>query len=613
MIIAVDTETTGTDFWHGCQAFMVQICDGESNYYWTGKVNPKDRSDVRWDEKDLDEIQGYLDSADRIVYHNAKFDVRALSLMGLDAELWDKIDDTIIMSHLVCSGESHALKYLAAKYLDYYNEEEKTLASQVKKARLEHKDWDIAKEGHKCFPALSSTTKRVSWWKMDYWLCPEECAEYGMADVEMTLLLYNMFTEVIEFNNKEEQYETRRQLLEPLYNMEDAGIHMYSTGVNGVEQIISESETIKTMLHKRIMKECHIQINIDLNNQEHQRFLLFEVLNLPIQFRSEKTQQPSVKREALESYIRQNPNNATVQHFNDYRQLDAEISKLKSYQKWRCPDGRIRSNMVITGTRETRQASWDPNVQNIKKSLRNIFGPEPGYVWLDYDLVNIEMRIWVYQVKNPELMKIFDEGGSVHMLIASILHPELIDKCNEEGLEFKKEYKESWYQWVKNGNFAIIYGAGKSKADLTYRKEGSYNDVVSRFPEVPVYTASVIQEVLDNEARCGTPYLTCLGGYPLEVNIEDLYTTACNYKAQGSAGYVINHAMINVQNNPLYQSANAKMINQVHDSIVIEVPWDSNTQELRSSLQKSIEDAGRKFLPTCEAEYDTLINPMDIP
>jgi DNA polymerase I-like protein with 3'-5' exonuclease and polymerase domains len=81
---------------------------------------------------------------------------------------------------------------------------------------------------------------------------------------------------------------------------------------------------------------------------------------------------------------------------------------------------------------------------------------------------------------------------------------------------------------------------------------------------------------------------------------------ACNYKIQGSAGYMIGEAMINVHNNPDYKESGARMVNQMHDSIVIQVEEARATPELRSSLQESIEAAGLKYLPTCKATFKTI-------
>lgn len=599
MIVAIDTETTGTDFHHGCGAFMVTACTGEKNYFWIGHVNPKDRSKIKWKSRDIDEIQELVDSTTTLLFHNAKFDVRALELIGVSiSPYWDKIEDTLIASHVICSGEPHGLKYLAYKYLDYYNEGERELEASVKHARLLHqKDYDIAKRGHKCFPGLSGPN--VKWFKMDYWLCLKECLKYGMADVEMTWLLWKLFSEVIEYEGLEEQYTTRKELLHITYDMESIGMYC---NTDNVHQTIKRLEALKEVLRKHIQEEIQLAHHLDLTNESHIRFLLFDLLQLPVVSKTEKTGRPSVNKESIQYYINQYPDNIVLSHFAEFRQCTTKIGYLKSYLKWVNNDSRIRSSFLITGTRETRQASTSPNTQNIDKSLKSIiFEPPPGFVWLDYDLVNIELRIWGYSVNNKEMVEIFDNNQSFHMVIAEMLYPDLVANG-----EFKKEFP-LLYQYIKNGNFSIIYGAGKNKADRTYQLEGAYDKVIKRFPEVPTFTEKVINEVINNQIKYGIPYLTCLGGYRLEVDPNELHTKACNYYSQGSAGYIINLSMIEVNRNPLYRKCQCRMINQVHDSLRIQVPKNTYSPELALSLQKSIEAGGEKLLPTCEAELEATI------
>lgn len=623
-LLAVDTETTGTDFFHGCRPFMITACDGKSNYYWEGKVDPYNRAEVTWNPSDLKEAYEFIQSYDTLVFHNAKFDVRALHSIGVDlTDQWHRIEDTMIASHVVCSGESHALKTLAFKYLGYYNEGQRELKRAVLNARAEHKnEYDLAKEGHPTMPGTGGPGTK--WYTMDYWLCMEECRKYGIDDVEMTWLLWKMYESVMLQTNQMEVYETRRALLEITYKMQSHGMHLYTDKVN---LTIKAYEALRKTHAAHILKECRIANALDFNNQDHIRFFLFDVLELPITDRSEKTGKPLMNKEVIESYIASDPENTPLQHFSDYRLAGTKIGYLKSYLKWVDDNSYIHSDLLITGTRETRQASRNPNTQNIDKKLKDIFGPPPGKVWYIYDLVNIELRIWGYQVGNEELTAIFNARKSFHAEIAKTIYPDLYQQCLDDRVTFKARYGETLYQWIKNGNFSVIYGAGENKANSTYRATqgytiacgkaptqtiNAYSRIVKRFPEVPSFTAKTIQTVHDNERKYGYPFITCLGGYNLDINPDKIYTTACNFFCQGSAGYIIGLAMQEVHNNPDYQRTGSQMVNQVHDSLYIEVPIEHNTPSLQESLKRSIEAGGEKLLPTCEAELETIIyNPMD--
>ena len=626
MEIAVDTETTGRDFFHGCKPFMVTACTGKENHVWTGEVNPYNRGEVTWKEEDKQEIRDLTCSASSLLFHNAKFDVRALHSIGIDlTDQWDRIEDTMIASHVCCSGESHALKQLAFRYLGYYNEGQKDLKAAVLRARLDHKDYDLAREGHPTMPGEGGPGTR--WYTMDYWLCLEECTKYGLDDVEMTWLLWQMYKDVLYKKKLYPVYEERKSLLEITYEMQSHGMNTY---VDRVNQEISLQGTMRKILSQKILEECHIANSLDFTKEKDISFFLFNVLELPVTTRSEKTGKPLMNKDVIDGYIQSEPTLTPLQHFADFRRCGTKVGYLSSYLKWVDSRNKVHSDLLITGTRETRQASRNPNTQNIDKELSGIFGPPKGKVWLVYDLVNIELRIWGYEVGNKELTTIFDQKRSFHAEIAKTLYPKTFAYCEEIGTPFKVQFKASYYQWVKNGNFCIIYGGSEGKAIITYKAltdefilnetwperfptevprvtVNAYRKIVGRFPEVPKFTASKIREVFNNEEKYGYPFITCKGGYRLDINPEQIYTTACNYFCQGSAGYIIGLAMQEVHRNPDYREAGAQMVNQVHDSLYIEVPIENNTPSLQESLKRSIEMGGERLLPTCEAELESII------
>jgi DNA polymerase I-like protein with 3'-5' exonuclease and polymerase domains len=84
--------------------------------------------------------------------------------------------------------------------------------------------------------------------------------------------------------------------------------------------------------------------------------------------------------------------------------------------------------------------------------------------------------------------------------------------------------------------------------------------------------------------------------------------TACNYKIQGTAGYIVNKAMINIKNNEHYNFYGCEMIQQVHDSIKVEVDECEPYEDIAESINHSIELAGLEYLPTCKASYKIIHN-----
>ena len=598
MILAVDTETTGTDFWHGCRAFMLTACDGESNYIWEGQVNPYNRAEVTWSSQSLKEIQELLDSASILVFHNAKFDMRAIEFMGIRINhLWPKVHDTLLAHHCLSSGDKHALKYLAFKYLDWYNDEEKELARAVQAARAssDSKDYDKARARHPTTPGMT----KGSWWKLDYWMALDEVREYAHTDVEMTWALWNIFEPGLKKEGLWKQYETRRKLLLIAYEMEKAGYNIYK---EQIDETITKLSLKAENIRKKIEKMCGYKFKWDPSDQELLHHFFFTTLEIEPKYFS-PTGRPSLDKNAVEAYKNEYPQHPQLKLYSTYKKTLTEISDIKAYVPWTNPStGRIHSNVWITGTRETRQSSSDPNLQNISKNLRHLFGPPPGYVWLDLDMVNIEMRIWAYMVGNQELIQIFESTGSVHLHIASLLHPSEFQRLGP------KKFKETpYYGLIKNGNFSIIYGATERKADETYQVPGAFQIIAKEFPEVPRFITACIKEAEQNYEWYDQPFVTTLGGYRLDVPLNDIFK-AVNYKIQGSAGWIMTEAMIEIDANQDYIDNDCRMIQQVHDSIVIEVPEKNVTDSLIKSITASMEAPGLRYMPTSKATCEVIHN-----
>lgn len=121
------------------------------------------------------------------------------------------------------------------------------------------------------------------------------------------------------------------------------------------------------------------------------------------------------------------------------------------------------------------------------------------------------------------------------------------------------------YKSTKNGNFAIIYGATPVKADLTYKVPGAYQQIAERFPEVRTFTQQLHQEVQTRG------YIETLTGYRLYIPLEDPHK-AVSGKIQGTAGSVIGRAMVNCQQVLDEQYTPGRLILQVHDELVFDVP-----------------------------------------
>jgi DNA polymerase I-like protein with 3'-5' exonuclease and polymerase domains len=265
----------------------------------------------------------------------------------------------------------------------------------------------------------------------------------------------------------------------------------------------------------------------------------------------------------------------------------------------------LHPSLNQTGTDTLRLSSSSPNEQNVSKqegfNLRYVFGPPPGWEWWSMDAKNLELRIPAYEAGEKDVVHIFDHPddppyyGSYHLLVFDLLYPDLF---REHGKKCKDLFEATHYQWVKNGNFAVIYGAQEGTADATYRVRGAFRKVRHRFPRI----AKLSDRQLELARRLG--YVETIPdktvdprrGYPLLASrSQDGYvlpTVPLNYHIQGTAMWWARKGMIRSQAQLLEWRArgfDARMVLQVHDEIVYAMPRraDPRTNPKASNLAKA--------------------------
>ena len=634
MLLAIDTETTGIDFFHGCKPFIITACDGKYNYSWHGEVNPHTR-EVYWDDEEIDSFLSIVQSASRIIMHNANFDIRALSTIGIPPELfWDRLEDTLLASHAICSGDVHGLKDLAIKYLDYWDDDEHKLAQVVKdrirEARRE--GLAVAKAGHPHFPGLRKNG--TEFWKMDYWLAPDSCLEYAYRDAERTWLLWDAFRVSLIQDNLLEPYRTRKKLLRIAYNMQTTGKNFYAEEArNLIKTLTQEIEQ-----HRQEMKRtAGMNYRFDPNNRTHLIDFIHTRLGIPVKYytgnkknKTKSTPKPAMDKKAIAAYIEEfqtdskDPSKFKVAQglkaLSSYKKKLKHKTDIEGYLNWIDENNRTHSFLNITGTRETRQSSSNPNDQNIDKLLKTLFGPPPGKVWICTDMVNIELRIWAYSTGNKDLISAFETGKSVHAMIMELIFPDQYPvylqakKKSRNQLTEQDQTALKRYGYVKNGNFARIYGATDNKTNETYHNGKNAPNycakIDARFPGIKQFMESRVTIAKETYSRYQVFSIHTLGGYRLDVPPDEPFK-ACNFYVQGSAGWMMTEAMISWSETPDYSKYDCQMISQVHDGLDTEAPICPALPRIIDAKLMAIVKACKKFIPTADVTWELLYHPSD--
>ncbi len=639
-----DCETTGIDLWHGCKPFLFCAWDlaiekEEDQPYWEWDVDPYTR-EPNIPLQDLLSLERFT-VEQNLVYHNRKFEQRACATIALELPRWED-EDTLIASHTVRSIGKHNLKDLALQYCDITPEDRDAMRDAINECRRYGRSvgWRIANEGDPHFPAWKPKKKKheeeSGWWVADMWLpravakardLPEDhpywhvTRHYCSMDAKRTAMLWLVMYEALLAEGLVEQYEERKKLIETTYYMERRGITISKEAVEASRLkfgFVAETSQAKCITLARGGIE-------NLRSPKQLQKVMYEDLKLPKR-KATKTGFSTDKAQ-IEEFLRECRPQSRAYHFLSallaYRQNSKGVDTLESYERYSSPispgyvahlDLRydedhlylpttsdfaniedhvleryflLNPNFNITGTGTVRGSSSDPNEQNVSKkenfNLREVCCPLPGREWYSMDYSNIEMRIFAYRSGDQQLIDAFERGEKVHLIFARILHPEKMEYCDKNGLDFSQVYESSWYQWIKNGNFALIYGAQKARADATYHVPGAYEKIRAHLPLI-----SQLMDHFDREART-KGYVTTMGGYRLFVPKNKPHA-AVNYYIQGSAGWYLTLAMNRIHAY-LKNLADHYMIMSVHDELDFDVPIQSDFNVIRD-LADIMEQSG---------------------
>lgn len=641
-LISLDTETTGLDFWHGARPFLVTTYNGEENVYWQWRVNPRTRM-PRVPEKDVREIRALIDGCEAVVMQNAKFDVRAMETIGVRDWPWHKTHDTLMAGHLLDSNGSHKLEDMATFYLPELPDPYRPgalLEKITKEARRRApEEYRLARAGDPMMPSAKSTT-----WKFDTWLPSQTgrtarertaVAEYANLDSLMTYYLFLRQRASLEERELWQIYLERLKVLPIAYEMEEHGVTLNQTRLEALYEQYQQ-EAVEAERKCVAIAQRHGGYVLTLPKSGNNKSLLEFVFgdgerkNLGVQpvARSKKTGKPSLDKSSIAQILEQADGDVLefFQALLDKRKRDTAVNYMDGYRRFWLPVAGelewyvLHPSLNPTGTDTLRWSSSNPNEQNISKqegfNLRYCFGPLPGREWWALDAKNIELRIPAYEAGEEEQIRLFERPddppyfGSHHLLVFHLLWRDRleldVDKDPECLLKAKKRYASTYYQWTKNGNFAVQYGAvpESGTADKAYHKSGAQLEVMRRFSRVSSLNTEMVRHAQTHGFVETIPdrSLGCRRGYPLccrdRATGRVLPTVPLNYHIQGTAMWWMLKAMLRCKRYLDTLGPDYRMIMQVHDEIVFDFPYKEKKGNLpkinriRRLMEQGGEDIG---------------------
>lgn len=640
MIVAVDTEVSGLDIRHGARPYLVTTCiQDDTPKFWQWQVDPTTRL-PQIPSTDIKQIKQLIADADELVLHNASFDIRVLDSIGVINWPWPNTRDTLIAGHLLATNRPHNLTDMAIEYLGIDIEPlEKDAQYHVTEARKFAKkyrpDWRLAKHGLAEMPSIKKSAKNNEDkpWKNDMWICralaidlklePDHpwwmvIQDYANGDSEVTSLLWPVLQEQIKQRDLWEIFLTRMQVVQAAYRM---GTHGVTAIVSNTQEIIGQFQRTSEQCHSKCVNLSNgVLTKLPVNGRSKQlEQVVFDHFGLSSPKETKKGN-PSMDKDVIDQWLNQsNPDSDIYQfirHLQFYRKRQTALGYIDSYQRFWLPTSQDNIKILYpgyntTGTKLLRGSMSSPNTQQVAKqnlaemgslergkNVRHMLGPAPDREWFSMDGMNLELRIPAFEADETDLVYVFNHPndapyyGSYHLVVCDVLHPVEFKK---HGKEFKTVYEDTLYQWVKNGNFAIQYGAQQKKADATYRVSGAYGKISKRFPKI-TQLANRLKEHANQYGFVETiPDRTVnpRRGYPLICTLSEtggvVPTNPLSYHVQGTAGWWINKAMIRCDNQLLQwrqQGWDGRMIMQVHDELVFDLPRGTGSKPWLTNLPR---------------------------
>jgi len=453
---------------------------------------------------------------------------------------------------------------------------------------------------------LDNKGKRAAGRKSVFDLPPETAASYAATVADIVCRCYGPMVDAMTRDGLMDLYaKIELPLTTVLSDMETTGIKTDPTILTKYGQML---DTRITELTDKIYKSAGQAFNIQSPSQLGE--ILFEKLGL--KGGKKTTRGYSTAADELEKLASKHPIIMLVLEYRSY-------AKLKStYVDGLLPlinpeTSRIHSTFHQALTATGRISSSEPNLQNIPvrmplgRELRKAFVPKEGCKLVGADYSQIELRVLAHMSGDDILINAFREGQDIHRLTASQVlgvAPEAITPEQRDN--------------AKAVNFGIVYGisAFGLSEDIKVSVKEAENYIQGYFEKYPKVKA-YMDETIENATKTG--YVSTL--YNRRRAMPELKSSNFNQRAfgkrvamnmpiQGTAADIIKIAMINVTNRLAEEGIEAKLILQVHDELLLEVPFNELTQ-VKTILKEEMEGAADLKVPLIvdvkvgESWYDT--------
>ena len=495
---------------------------------------------------------------------NLKYDIKVLAKYNI--QVLGNLFDTMIAHYLLNPDGKHNMDILSENYLHYSPISIETLIGKKGKGQL--------------------SMRQVP---------PQEQKEYAVEDTDVTLQLKNIFEQQLQKYNAEKLFsQIESPLVQVLADMELEGIRI---DVPFLKSLSNDIEKDIFSLQQAVYEQAGETFN--LSSPKQLGDILFEKLKLISKPKKTKTGQYATSEEILSELA---PKHKIVANVLEYRQLQ----KLQSTYIDALPKevnsttGRVHTTYMQAVTATGRLSSNNPNLQNIPirtergQQIRKAFVPRnEDYTLLSADYSQIELRVIAALSGEKNMIEAFLQNQDIHRSTAAKVFNVDIQSVTREQRSH-----------AKTVNFGIIYGVsafGLSNQTELSRSESKelIDTYYQTYPQLKVFIDKQIHFARENG------YVETILGrrrYLPDINSRNQVVrgaaerNAVNAPIQGSAADIIKIAMINIYNLLKDNKLKTKMLLQVHDELIFDVP-KNELDFVKPLIKKTMEEAYQFAVP----------------
>lgn len=538
LVIAVDTEATGLSIADGkdkCIGVSIAtVIDGTpySHYFpFAHVVGDNCSSDV------LEKLKQLLEGDHTLVFCNAQYDILSLETIGINVEHTNFIDVPTV-AHLINENKP-------------YNKGLDSLAQYYLKDSGKHKDEFLEKQ------------KKIGWPETTW----EQMWPYAVVDAELTWRLWSVLRITHQWEDlPDEIWPHKQNLIRLLLSMKRHGVRI-------------DVQLAKEYVHKGEQEMAQIEKDLGINpaSPKQMKKLLIDDLGLPVVKNSKLTGAPSFDKEAMLTYdsMLEKLENPVARQIKEFRGWQKAVSAAyRPYLDLVGMDGRLRCSYRLHGTATGRLSCAEPNLQQIPKSsdkpwngkVKECFIAEDGFVLINADFSQLELRLATAYAGEEELKEVFNEGRDIFT-------------------EMSKQLGMSRHE-TKTLVYSMQYGAGEQRlmnafgVDKPTAKQirQNYFDTYPHFRRLNERCTAKVEQ---------TGEIKIWSGRKRRFEHRNDAYKAMNSLIQGGAADIVERIMVKCFQE--LEGPECRMLLQVHDSITFEVK-ESVVPQYMEKIRTTMED-----------------------